>query len=187
MRIQNIDTVQKTAKRHFFRNLFQVPDWTDEFEVAMKTADPSAVRESWKLTDGFVASEGRDILPHLSRSRLGRYGNLRSVFFCPDCQAHLCHVGSVMDPKLLFVGSGFGINSGSGFKFGILKKIVCTLFFLETQDNQNLVIFLKARGYYLLLKSVPASLMLRNYYLVTKIYLYRDPKFKLRIRIRTCK
>jgi hypothetical protein len=91
-----------------------------------------------------------------------------------------------MDPKLLFVGSGFGINSGSRFKFGILKKIVCTLFVLETQDNRNLVI-LKKHGYYLLLKSVPASLMLRNYYLVTKICLYLDPKFKLHIRIRTCK
>ena len=63
----------------------QVPDWTDEFEVAMRTADPSAPRDSWKLTEGFVAAEGlkpcfedmisnfvltgQDILPHLAKSR----------------------------------------------------------------------------------------------------------------------
>ena len=47
----------------------QVPDWTDEFEVAMRTADPSAVKETWKLTEGFVAAEGRDLLPHLAKSR----------------------------------------------------------------------------------------------------------------------
>ena len=70
----------------FFKFSFlQVPDWTDEFEVAMRTADPSAPRDSWKLTEGFVAAEGlslpfkcwnstfcpsgQDILPHLAKSR----------------------------------------------------------------------------------------------------------------------
>jgi len=47
----------------------QVPDWTDEFEVAMRTADPAAVKETWKLTEGFVAAEGKDLLPHLAKSR----------------------------------------------------------------------------------------------------------------------
>ena len=37
-----------------------MPDWTDEFEVAMRTADPSAPRDSWKLTEGFVATEGSE-------------------------------------------------------------------------------------------------------------------------------
>ena len=46
-----------------FRYRFsQVPDWTDEFEVAMRTADPSAPRDSWKLTEGFVAAEGLNFL-----------------------------------------------------------------------------------------------------------------------------
>ena len=46
-----------------------VPEWTDEFEVAMKTADPCAGRKEWRLSDGFAAAEGEDILPHLSKSR----------------------------------------------------------------------------------------------------------------------
>lgn len=47
----------------------QVPDWTEEFDVAMRTADPSAPKDTWKLGEGFVAAEGEDILPHLSKSR----------------------------------------------------------------------------------------------------------------------
>ena len=35
----------------------------------MRTADPAAPRPDWRLSDGFVAAEGRDILPHLARSR----------------------------------------------------------------------------------------------------------------------
>jgi len=47
----------------------QVPEWTDEFDVALRTADPLAFRPSWKLSEGFVAAEGRDLLPHLAKSR----------------------------------------------------------------------------------------------------------------------
>ena len=40
----------------------QVSDWTDEVDVAMRTADPPAdppaPRDFWKLTEGFVAAEG---------------------------------------------------------------------------------------------------------------------------------
>ena len=61
---------RKTIIDLLYKSLrLQVPEWTDEFEVAMRTADPSAPRDSWKLTDGFVAAEGQDILPHLARSR----------------------------------------------------------------------------------------------------------------------
>ena len=35
----------------------------------MRTADPASPRPDWKLSEGFVAAEGRDILPHLARSR----------------------------------------------------------------------------------------------------------------------
>lgn len=35
----------------------------------MQTADPSDPKESWKLSEGFIAAEGRDIFPHLSKNR----------------------------------------------------------------------------------------------------------------------
>ena len=36
----------------------QVHDWTDEFDVAIKAADPSAPRPAWRLGEGFTAAEG---------------------------------------------------------------------------------------------------------------------------------
>ncbi|KAK0085804.1 hypothetical protein PV326_005791 [Microctonus aethiopoides] len=46
-----------------------LPIWTDEPDVALAAVDPSRQRESWKLSEGFVAAEGRSILPSLgSRS-----------------------------------------------------------------------------------------------------------------------
>ena len=44
----------------------KIPDWTDEFDVAIKTADPSHHRPEWRLGDGFTAAEGFDILPDCS-------------------------------------------------------------------------------------------------------------------------
>ena len=64
-----VDIFLSKTSRHFILPHSQVPDWTEEFDVAMKTADPSAARESWKLGEGFVAAEGRDVLSHLSKSR----------------------------------------------------------------------------------------------------------------------
>ena len=39
------------------------------FSEALKVADPTTFKDAWKLADGFVASEGLDILPHISKSR----------------------------------------------------------------------------------------------------------------------
>ena len=38
----------------------QVHDWTDEFDVAIKAADPSSPRPEWRLGEGFTAAEGLD-------------------------------------------------------------------------------------------------------------------------------
>lgn len=44
------------------------PVWTDEFSVAFATIDPSDFQDAWRLSDGFVAAEGRNILPTLAKS-----------------------------------------------------------------------------------------------------------------------
>ena len=47
-----------------------MPNDTDTtFHEAVYAADPSAFKDSWKLAEGFVASEGLDILPHIAKSR----------------------------------------------------------------------------------------------------------------------
>lgn len=46
-----------------------LPLWTDEPDVALSAVDPNRVRETWKLSEGFIAAEGKTILPSLmSRS-----------------------------------------------------------------------------------------------------------------------
>lgn len=44
------------------------PVWTDEFSVAFATIDPSDFQDAWRLSEGFVAAEGRSILPTLAKS-----------------------------------------------------------------------------------------------------------------------
>ena len=55
----------------FFYTLLRLalPEWTDEFSVALIATDPSRVKDAWKLSDGFVALEGKSLLPHVSKFR----------------------------------------------------------------------------------------------------------------------
>lgn len=39
------------------------PVWTDEYSVALAVVDPADYQDSWRLTEGFVAMEGRNVLP----------------------------------------------------------------------------------------------------------------------------
>ncbi|XP_060081851.1 uncharacterized protein LOC132561136 [Ylistrum balloti] len=47
----------------------QVPEWTDNFSAALLSVDPSMMRDSWRLTDGFICEEGRSLLPHMAKIR----------------------------------------------------------------------------------------------------------------------
>lgn len=42
------------------------PAWTDEYSVALAAVDPSDYQDSWRLAEGFVAAEGRSVLPSLA-------------------------------------------------------------------------------------------------------------------------
>ncbi|XP_011297847.1 rapamycin-insensitive companion of mTOR [Fopius arisanus] len=43
-----------------------LPIWTDEPDVALAAVDPSRPKDEWRLSEGFVAAEGRSILPPLA-------------------------------------------------------------------------------------------------------------------------
>ncbi|KAL7046361.1 hypothetical protein ACKWTF_002551 [Chironomus riparius] len=49
----------------FMYDLIGLPQtiWTDEYSVALQAVDPSDYQDSWRLSEGFVAFEGRSILP----------------------------------------------------------------------------------------------------------------------------
>lgn len=44
------------------------PEWTDELSVALSAVDPAEPQAAWRLSEGFIAAEGRSVLPHLTRS-----------------------------------------------------------------------------------------------------------------------
>lgn len=44
------------------------PEWTDEYSVALNAVDPSDPQDTWRLSEGFVAAEGRSIMPHQART-----------------------------------------------------------------------------------------------------------------------
>ncbi|GAB0093446.1 rapamycin-insensitive companion of mTOR [Sergentomyia squamirostris] len=48
--------------------LLEVPQpvWTDEYSVALSVVDPADFQDNWRLSDGFVAMEGRSVLPTLA-------------------------------------------------------------------------------------------------------------------------
>lgn len=42
------------------------PVWTDEYTVALSVVDPADFQDSWRLSEGFIAMEGRCVLPTLA-------------------------------------------------------------------------------------------------------------------------
>lgn len=42
------------------------PTWTEDYTVALQAVDPSDFQDNWLLSNGFVAAEGRSILPSLA-------------------------------------------------------------------------------------------------------------------------
>uniref|UniRef100_A0A1B0D905 Rapamycin-insensitive companion of mTOR domain-containing protein n=1 Tax=Phlebotomus papatasi TaxID=29031 RepID=A0A1B0D905_PHLPP len=42
------------------------PVWTDEYSVALSVVDPADFQDNWRLSEGFVAMEGRSVLPTLA-------------------------------------------------------------------------------------------------------------------------
>ncbi|XP_050303046.1 rapamycin-insensitive companion of mTOR [Anthonomus grandis grandis] len=46
----------------------QQPEWTEELSVALSAIDPCELQSSWRLKEGFVAAEGKSILPHLAKT-----------------------------------------------------------------------------------------------------------------------
>ncbi|XP_065569459.1 rapamycin-insensitive companion of mTOR-like isoform X2 [Artemia franciscana] len=81
LKIPNLDTRKKILD--LLDQIFRLDTtfWTDEVSVALKVR--YRPRESWKLQTGFVAEEGKDMLPSLSRNRADLVTNhLAIVVYC---------------------------------------------------------------------------------------------------------
>jgi len=120
----------------------QVPDWTDEFEVAMKTADPSAVKDTWKLTEGFVAAEGRDLLPHLAKSRPNLVENHTAVLL--SCYLQLGLPAALIT---VIVTSDTVLSVRAAVLLGQFLHLVSTLLPHEIAATQNCLPLLSSHIY----------------------------------------
>uniref|UniRef100_A0A665T2J1 RPTOR independent companion of MTOR, complex 2b n=1 Tax=Echeneis naucrates TaxID=173247 RepID=A0A665T2J1_ECHNA len=58
-------------------DIFQlvIPVATADFSEALTSVDPSRFQDSWRFSDGFVASEAKTVLPYRSRSRMDLMDN----------------------------------------------------------------------------------------------------------------
>uniref|UniRef100_A0A3B3Q9J8 RPTOR independent companion of MTOR, complex 2b n=1 Tax=Paramormyrops kingsleyae TaxID=1676925 RepID=A0A3B3Q9J8_9TELE len=59
-----------------------VPVVTRDFMEALLSVDPSRYQDSWRLSDGFVASEAKTILLHRARSRPDLMDNYLALVLC---------------------------------------------------------------------------------------------------------
>ncbi|CAN8003661.1 unnamed protein product [Ixodes hexagonus] len=64
-----------------------LPIWTNDFDAALASCDRPSMRESWKLYEGFVAAEGRDLLPPVTRHRSNLVANYLALLLLAFVQA----------------------------------------------------------------------------------------------------
>lgn len=58
------------------------PEWTDDENIALESIQFSQHRESFKLSEGFLVSEGKLVMPNFSKTRL--------VFLIIFCTLQVC-------------------------------------------------------------------------------------------------
>ncbi|XP_071953101.1 rapamycin-insensitive companion of mTOR-like isoform X2 [Antedon mediterranea] len=82
------------TRKHIMTLIFHlfhlhVPDWTDDFFVAIITSDASHWQSSWSLSEGFVVEEAKVILPHLASSRTNLVENHNALLLSAFINAGL--------------------------------------------------------------------------------------------------
>ncbi|GFQ72567.1 rapamycin-insensitive companion of mTOR [Trichonephila clavata] len=56
-----------------------IPEWTDDFSIALNSSDPSALKSSWQLYEGYIVAEGLDVLPYSSKDRTNLVYNYHAL------------------------------------------------------------------------------------------------------------
>jgi rapamycin-insensitive companion of mTOR len=81
--VQTLHMPYEDGRRHVIELLFEMlnltmPSNCDDFEEALLAASVAS-HDSWQVYDGFVASEGKHLLPHISKSRANLFDNYLSI------------------------------------------------------------------------------------------------------------
>ncbi|XP_048583211.1 rapamycin-insensitive companion of mTOR isoform X2 [Nematostella vectensis] len=63
--------------------------WTDDFNIALMSVDPSVMQDTWRLQENFVAQEGKDLLPHRATGRTNLVSNYTALVLAAFMNAGL--------------------------------------------------------------------------------------------------
>lgn len=116
------------------------PEWTDELSVALTAIDPAEPQAMWRLNEGFVAAEGRSILPHLSRTTPNLTEmHMSLLLYCFLETGLLGALGEVISTSDTFIsvratvllGKKFIDNHTTLYISNILDSKFCLLFLLQ--------------------------------------------------------
>ncbi|XP_053949989.1 rapamycin-insensitive companion of mTOR isoform X1 [Anastrepha ludens] len=148
-------------------NVPQLP-WTDDYLVALQTVDPSDFQDAWLLSNGFVAMEGRCILPSLAaRAPNVCEQHLSLLLYCfletgllnalveviRSSDAHLSVRATVLIGKILNL-----MHTHLPADICSTSPALPTLISHATQGNQNATAAISAlQNYQKMLRNRPAS------------------------------
>ncbi|XP_017477369.1 PREDICTED: uncharacterized protein LOC108367295, partial [Rhagoletis zephyria] len=148
-------------------NVPQLP-WTDDYTIALQTVDPSNFQDAWLLENGFVAMEGRFILPSLaSRAPNVCEQHLSLLLYCfletgllnalveviRSSDTHLSVRATVLIGKILHL-----MHTHLPADICSTSPALPTLISHATQGNQNATAAISAlQNYQKMLRNRPAS------------------------------
>lgn len=82
--IEMLHLPYRDIRKHIIELVFElfyltIPTWTTDFTAALDSCNPSIIQDNWHLYDGFIAAEGRYLLPHISKQRANLVDNYLSL------------------------------------------------------------------------------------------------------------
>ncbi|UYV73015.1 RICTOR [Cordylochernes scorpioides] len=91
--------IRKTILEIFYDLFcFPTPPWTDSHAKALQSLDPSEKQSSWQIYEGFVAAEGKSLLPPVATNRPNLVNNYFSIVLLTLGQTGLLEVGQELQP-----------------------------------------------------------------------------------------
>ncbi|XP_074598789.1 rapamycin-insensitive companion of Tor [Brevipalpus obovatus] len=82
--IEMLNLPYTEIRKHIMELIFElfflsVPKHSSDFQIALDSCHPASRQNGWHLLDGFVASEGKALLPHIAKHRQNLIDNYLSL------------------------------------------------------------------------------------------------------------
>lgn len=122
------------------------PQWTDEYSVAINAVDPADYHDSWRLSEGFVAMEGKNILPSLA-NRVSNIAEIHTSILL-YCFLEAGILNALIDVVVssatfisvratILIGMQSGCSNYFGSKVNFIVKFDCSISFMSLYQSQG--------------------------------------------------